>query len=249
VGLGRLQNQARNEGRIDGVTQMFQAVVRPGAEVVNNVATGTGDFWSGIASASRLKAENRELQALRQVASLYASRVDFLESEIRRLEKLNGVAEFPGKTKIPARVIGFFPAENRMTLSVGSNKGLKPGMPIICADGLVGIIQAVSGGQSQALLVSSPQLRIGAVINRQPAPAGLIRGESASKMILEIIDTTATIEAGDQVLTSGHSELIPGGIPIGIVAMKTAQPEYGSVRCQVFPFAQVGDIREVIVLR
>jgi len=247
--LGRIQNEARNAGRTDFVSNTLRGVVAPLANGLASGADGISNVGASIASVGPLRAENRALADRAQAAALYEERLDYVERELDHLHKLLSLPEYPGKTKVFASITGFFPGENRITLNVGKDKGLKPGMPVVAGVGLLGVVQTVDARTAQALLVSSPQLRIGAIVNRTPAPAGLIRGESASKMILEIVDTTATIEAGDLVTTSGHSELIPGGIPIGRVAEKNMMPEFGSVRCQVFPFVQIGDVRDVAVLR
>lgn len=227
----------------------MRAIVSPVSYTSEATSRGLTNIWVGIAQAESMKAEIERLRLQSQAASMYEQRVSYLQSELDELSALAKLPEYAAKTKIPARITGFFPSENRVTLNVGRKKGIKPGMPVLAGAGLIGVVQTSDDHESQALVVSSPQLRIGAVVNRNPAPAGLIRGESASKMILEIVDVTATIQTGDAVMTSGHSTLIPGGIPIGRIAEVALQPEYGSVRCQVFPLVQVGNVRSVVVLR
>lgn len=247
--LGRVQNDARNAGRIDPVSGAITKFVSVVASPIRSASEGVSGFLAGFQANSENTQKAARLKSVEVALSLYDERISYLESEISKLRKLNQLPSWPGKTKVPAIVSAYFPLESRFLLNKGRAAGIKPGMPVVSVEGLVGVIQNANDSSSYVLLVSSPQLRIGAVVQRDASPAGLIRGENPSKMVLEISETNANIQAGDAVLTSGHSELIPGGIPIGIVAEKVPFPEFGTVRCMVFPNFQPGDIREVVVLR
>jgi rod shape-determining protein MreC len=228
---------------------MSQFVVNPGAGLLNNTANSTSDFFRGLSNSQSLVAENRRLKQLEIAAQQYLERLRFHKQENDQLRKLINLPPVPGKRQIPAQIIMYAPLENRVTINRGSNQGIKPNLPVVAAEGLVGTVQTVSANSAQVVLISSPQLRVGAVVNRQPKPFGIIRGESTNKMILQISDIKSTVEPGDVVMTSGLGELIPGGIPIGIVSMREADEEYGALQCQVFPYVRIGDIREVYVLR
>jgi cell shape-determining protein MreC len=63
------------------------------------------------------------------------------------------------------------------------------------------------------------------------------------------MDIQSNVQVGDRVVTSGYSEFIPAGIPIGRVVQIHNDLEFGTKRCQVFPNVQIGDVREVAILR
>lgn len=247
--LGRWQTGARNQGTTDFPSSVVKAIITPPARLFSGVADICGDFASGLVNARTYAQENRSLKDLARAASLYDERLLTYQKEVDRLRRLIELPPIPGKQRIPASVIQYAPLENRITLNRGKKSGIKPQLPVISGEGLVGVVQTADENTSQVLLISSPQIRLGAMVQRSPAPYGLIRGESANKMILEILDIKSTVEQGDVVVTSGLSETIPGGIPIGLVAQIEADPEFGAVRSQVFPYVQVGDVREVFVLR
>lgn len=247
--LGRLQTVARNAGSVDPISKVVRFLVEPAAGGVAGAANGVSDFFAGMARGASLASENRRLREAEAAAALYQERVDFLVAEIDKQRKLLGLPTYPGVRKIPALVIQYAPLENRMTINRGTRHGIKARLPVVAGDGLVGVVQTADALSSQVLLISSPRIQVGAVVNRDPAPYGIIRGEAANKMIMEIAGIKSTVEPGDVVLTSGLGELIPGGIPIGIVSQKESDEEYGTLRCQIFPFVHVGDVREVVVLR
>ncbi len=244
-----MQSVARNSGSVDLVSRFAQAVINPGSNLLANLTNSTSNFFAGFSNSQSLLEENRRLKQLEVAAQQYIERLRFYKQENDQLRKLINLPPVPGKLQIPAQIIMYAPLENRVTINRGSNDGIKPNLPVVAAEGLVGTVQTVSANSAQIVLISSPQLRVGAVVNRQPKPFGIIRGESTNKMILQISDIKSTVKPGDVVMTSGLGELIPGGIPIGIVSLREADEEYGALQCQVFPYVRIGDIREVYVLR
>lgn len=249
MAIGRLQTQARNTGTSDPVTLGIRTIYSPVANGLTNIADASADLWSGVTSGPALNAEIRNLKSLEQAAALYSGTVDALEQEIRRLRAMLTLADVPGKTKVGASVVGYFPLESRATLDAGRDRGIKKGMPVVSSDGLYGIVQTVDGGSCQIMLISSAQMRIVGKVQRDPPPVGFVRGQSVGVMVFEVLDSKALPQTGDMVVTSGFSERIPAGIPIGKIVQIEEDAAYGSKRCQVFPGAQVGAVREVFVLK
>ena len=216
---------------------------------MNAAANATSNFFGGIFNASELTVQNRSLKQLEIIARQYSETVDRLQREIASLRGVLNLPELAGRTKIPATVVGYFPNENRITLSVGENVGVKPGLAVVTGEGLVGTIQTVGKSESQAILISDPNRKIGAlVITRNPPSTGLIKGENASVLVLTI-DASMPVESGDLVATWGFSGLIPRGIPIGRVSQVYSDPTTGSKRVEVFPSVSMGNVREVLVLK
>lgn len=247
--LGRMQTGARTDGKVDIASRTVRTTIEPAASALTGAANWMSDFTAGIAESAALKAENRRLKEVARAAALYGETVSRITSESARLRKLLDLPKVPGRSRIAGTVIGYMPTENRITISVGRATGVRQGMPVVTADGLAGVIQTVDATSCQALLISSPRLPVGALIRRDPPTAGIVRGESARSLSLDYLDMQASVQVGDLVETSGYSERIPPGIPIGKVIQVQDDPEYGSRRCQVFPNVQVGTLRDVYVLR
>lgn len=248
--LGRIQTGARTAGKVDPVGRIVQFVIDPVSKGLTGAMNGTSDFFAGLARSRALVAENRRLKAERAQLALYLETVDRLEREIDSLRKLQNLPGLQGRKKIPAEVIGYFPNENRLTLSVGSRDGVEAGQPVVAPEGLLGRIQVVSGSTSQVLLLSSPDVnnRIGAIALRNPPSVGLLRGESPTSYFLEFADPKAPVDVGDVVMTSGLSDRIPRGIPIGRVIQIDDSEELGRRQALVFPSVSVGSVREVEVI-
>ena len=216
---------------------------------IGSALDSTGGFWNGFVSSGRLQRENVRLRQELSLKSNYQETISLLEARLDEMRKLQGIAEQIPRGKVGAEIIGFDPAANRVTINVGSSKGILPGQAVICGEGLVGVIQSTESGRSQALLVTSPALRIGAMVNAGSPLVGILRGQSRGVLALEILDASAKIQIGAQVVSSMHSEKLPAYIPIGRVIRQENAEQYGLTKVYVAPNADISRVREVIVLK
>jgi rod shape-determining protein MreC len=243
--LGRIQNTARSEGRTDPFTSLIRTAVQPAAIPFKNVADRFDDWTLGIFSGSQIIEENRRLKAQVQSVAGYSEQVEFLTKQIDDLRKIQGFGEVPGKTRVNAAVIGYFPRENLVTLDIGSQQGISTGLPVVAPQGLLGTVQSVEKNRSQVMLLNNPALKIGAMnLTRKPPPAGFLEDLGVT-----FVDPKAPVEVGDLIVTSGLSDKIPGGIIIGKVIFVEDSLEQGTRRAVVDPAATLGDVRHVQVLK
>jgi rod shape-determining protein MreC len=247
--LGRMQSQARDQGRLDPFSSITAHLVNPLAGGITRTLDATGDFFGGIFSAPSLRREVRRLKANEAAVALYSERIDLLANENEELRKQDKLGRSPGLTRINADIIGYVPRENRFTLSVGSNGGVTAGLVVVCSEGVLGVVSTVTAQTSQVSLLGSANLIIGAVVSRPTHAAGLLQGAGGNSLYIDFNDPKAEVKAGDVILTNGYSEKIPRGIVIGRVLSVDDIPEMGQRRATVFPSATLGGIREVIVLK
>lgn len=227
----------------------IQKVVQVPAGMIAGATDATTGFLEGVFHAGSLRRENELLRRQAIAADLYVQREAALRTQIESLRKLLGFSPAPGANKVPATVTGYFPFENRMTLDAGTAHGIRVGLPVVTGDGLLGVIQTVGSSSSQALLITSPALKIGGMVLKSPPEFGLLRGYSANVASLDFLDARSGIRVGDWVVTSGFSENVPRGIPIGRIIEITEDPQFGSLRAKVFPHVRIGLAREVFILR
>lgn len=247
LGLGQLQNRAREAGETDALTRVARAMVASGSATIDNTSRYLEDKSAALSQGSQLRAEIERLRQVEAAASLYNQAIAGLQRELDQLRALHQLPNY-GRKKVMARIIGSFPIQNRMTLSVGSKHGVGKGMPVVTAQGLIGLVQNVDKETCQVLLACSPAIKFGAMVDRSPEVPGLMKGQTPSRMVLDVLDN-GVVEVGDSVVTSGLSELIPRGIQVGIVAEVVPDPSYGTRRVFVAPAAQIGPSLEVAVLK
>jgi rod shape-determining protein MreC len=161
---------------------------------------------------------------------------------------MNDYVPPPERKKLYANIIGYFPEQNSILIDRGANDGIRQYMPVIASKGLVGIIEVAEPGRSRVLLVTSRSIRVSAEVVGEQGPLGIVHGETPKRLILEVLETT-DVKAGDEVVTSGFSEYIPKGIPLGTVIEAIDDPQFGTMRVAILPHVQMSELNEVFVLK
>ena len=169
----------------------------------------------------RLAEENARLKAELDQARHAAQRT-------AQLEKLLGMKT---RTKVPsiaARVVGaesspFFRVV-RIRLELGgrddgSDAEVKPGMPVVAADGVVGRVQRVAGSFADVLLAVDPKCAID-VVDPRTGARGILHGVASDNQYrgrIEYLLKQDEVAAGDAIVTSGIGGPFPKDLPIGKV--------------------------------
>ena len=107
---------------------------------------------------------------------------------------------------------------NYLTLNKGSKHGIEPGMGVITARGLVGVVRHSSANYSSVMSLLNTQLKVSASL-RESNHFGSLEwdGRSPQYVYLHEIPSHAPLTIGDAVVTSGYSSIFPPNILIGII--------------------------------
>ena len=248
--LDRIQTSAARAGRLDPAGFVVRSAVGLLGRPLNGLFDGLGDFSRRLREGDRLARENDALRARFAAVSLYAEQIELLKDQVANLRTLDGLGPLPGHERVNADVVGFHPYEGSIDLSVGSERGIAQDMPVICADGLVGIVQSAWRGGARVALVTNAGIQVGGLdLSRKPPTEGLIKGRDPSTLVLTFFDPSAAVQSGDTVVTSGHSEHIPRLLRVGRVISVENDPDYGIKRAMIVPFMSPGVLKEVQVLK
>jgi len=187
-------------------------------------SAGDGMFrpWRSLAAAvgrggAVARTESALARARAQLRSENA-RADGLAAENARLAALLSLDGPAAGDGVAARVVSAAGAGDTLALDRGSEAGLRVGMPVVGAGGLVGRVVEVGRRSSTVLpLVGGPSavgVRVGV-----SGVAGVASGGEGPRLPLELLDPGAPVRAGDVAVTSGlrHS-LFPAGLAVGRVA-------------------------------
>lgn len=203
-----------------------------------------------MGSARQLRMQNEAMRSRLLALSLYEERVRLLETELNQLRQLSSYPDLPGRMRVPADVVGFNIYEGRITLNVGTEKGIQQNMPVINGDGLVGLVREVRAGECQVVLLTAFGVQVGGLdITRNPPALGLVKGQGGSTLSMVMFDPKAVVSTGDMVSSSGLGTFLPRGIPIGRVISVKEDAEFGTRIATLEPNVIVGTLREVQVLR
>ena len=195
----------------------------------------------------RLRAENqRLLEDNHRLASA--------GTENRRLRRLLQLRDELRGNLLSAQVIGkevspYFRV-TRVRLDRGERAHVRPGMPVLSADGLVGQIRRAFSQYADVLLTADKTSAIDVVIQRNGA-RGMLKGTGAEDnyiCTLEQLSRDDDVKPGDVVVTSGLGQRFPASILVGHVK-DVVKREFGLYQeATVVPAVQFSRLEEVLVL-
>lgn len=135
-----------------GFTRLFQPV-RDG---VDAVARPVRNAWQGVLNIHDVRRENEALRSEidRQRGAAIAAEASVREAQ--ELLALNGMQTLAGLETVTARVVGLSPSNWFQTIEIdqGRDRGIRVGMPVVNAAGLVGKVTRVAANRSVVMLVT-----------------------------------------------------------------------------------------------
>ena len=202
--------------------------------------TGAGNYWDAANQNAKLK---RERQAM--LHRMVEARAIFQEN--RQLKATLQLREREQSTVATGRIVGSsFNSPRRFAiLSAGSTDGVRIGMPVRSADGLVGRIIDVGAFASRVLLVSDRANIVPARLLRGGIPV-IAQGRGDGTIDVRPLEVGRNpFKRGDIIITSGTGGLYPPLVPIarivkldddGAIALPLADPADTSFAMVQRPF-------------
>ncbi len=212
---------------------------------------GIGSAWNGYVALRGVQAENRALREENRRLRADASERAEVREENQRLKRMLAYTESMPGQQIPARVLGVNPVATLLSLRIdrGEEDGLRRGMPVVVPDGVVGVVQRVTGQYADVVLVTDPNSRLGVKVQRSRVRATASgRGDNRS-LRLENALRTEDLQEGDQVVTSGTDGVFPPGLAVGRIT-SLHRKSYGMVQtAEIAPAVDMTKLEEVLVIR
>jgi rod shape-determining protein MreC len=176
--------------------------------------------------------------------------LDEVNDENVRLESLLGLKGREDFATTAAYVIARDPANWNSSLMInkGRVQGIKVGMPVINALGVVGKVAEVSERSAKIILVNDPGFSV-AVVDQRSREAGLLSGSLSGDCRLSYLPQDSDVKEGDQIVTSRLSNAFPEGLLVGKVAEVYPAGGISDARAKVVPAVDVGKIEEVLVVK
>jgi rod shape-determining protein MreC len=194
-----------------------------------------------------VRQENRDLRAQIEQLRLDQVRLNQDASQARRLQALLGFKEQSILATLPAQVVGSSGSEQSRSLYLdkGERDGLRKGMAVITADGVVGKVLQVYPHTAQVLLINDQSSGLGAIVERLRAQ-GIVRGSPAGETLLEKIMADEEVQPGDRIITTGGDGIFPKGLLVGTVIK--VSPSDLFLRIRLHPAADLTRLEEVLVI-
>jgi rod shape-determining protein MreC len=207
-------------GQLQPVEDLAQLVIAPVQRSFDGLVNSTGDLFGMFREVRELRAENVDLQDENNRLRSENIRLKDLEAEnITLRDLLKFSRNTPDYVTLAADVIGRDPSPylNSITINVGDNRGLKPGMPVITGgSALVGRIKEVNPRTSKVQLLQDVNSAVNALIQSSRAN-GLVKGQPDGSLLMEYVPLEEKVATDDVVLTSGLGGDLPRSLVIGQV--------------------------------
>lgn len=176
------------------------------------------DLFGFVPDYFALREENRVLREQNLTLSDEVNRLREAALENVRLRQLVGMRDRPAFGYISAQVVGtqVQALRNSITINVGTDQGVKTGMPVVTDHGLVGRVVSTSRRYAIVQLLLHKDLRVSGRVQRSRVN-GIVRWSGGDALQFSHIPKTLDVKTGDVVITSEFSSLFPAGIRIGIV--------------------------------
>ena len=203
---------SRIRGAALDVTGPVASALHEVSATAQGLSSGAGDYWDAARQNGELKRENRAmLQRMVEAKAIFQENLQLKAALQLRQRVRDAVAT--------GRIVGSsFNSPRRFAiLSAGAKDGVREGMPVRSADGLVGRIIDVGELASRVLLVSDRTSIVPARLLRNGIPV-IAQGRGDGTVEVRPLEVGRNpFRPGDLIITSGTGGLYPPLVPVGRV--------------------------------
>jgi rod shape-determining protein MreC len=186
----------------------------------SSLADGVVSIWRRYLALGGVARQNEALQAqVVELEGVLASERAVAGQE-RGLESLLHFRQTIDIPTVAARVIAGSPAPESLTITIdrGSADGLANSMAVLAPAGVVGrVIGDPTPHLAQVQLLIGRTAAAGAYLERTGTGGVVAGGYANPPLQMLYLPSSADVEVGDRVLTSGQDSLFPRGFLIGTV--------------------------------
>lgn len=224
------------------------AVTGPVEKALRGTVEATGSLVEEYISLYGARQESQRLRAELEEARLREQELKARAEESAELAALLELRHsYSPAPLVAAHVIAASPAAATRTVLIGrgAKQGLEVNMVVLTPQGVVGKVVAVFPTVAQVLLITDRKSGVGVRVADSPL-AGVVKGTGGTFCRLDYIPNEETVPLGAELLTSGHDQLFPKGLPVGRVTSARKGELFQEIRVQ--PAARLHHLDHVLVL-
>ena len=207
-------------------------------------------FRESVSTRDSLRADKARLEADLRVAQFRLQRYEALEAESERLRALRestaGVADRFIIGDIMDVDLDAF--RERVLVDKGASQGVFVGQAVLDSGGVFGQVARIEQYTSEVILISDPAHAIPVQINRTGLRTVAVGTGDTSRLKLPYLPTSADVQVGDLLVTSGLGGGFPVGYPVGTVARVRRDPAQSLAEVEVRPAAALDRSRELMLV-
>ena len=239
------------DGRKVRLIRMWtSSTVMPFERAAHAIGWGVRYGWQDYIDLRHVRQQNQELQ--QQLTRMRIEQAAIAEDALqgRRLQALLAFKEQYVGSTVAAQVIGESGSDTShvLTIDKGSRNGLRPDMPVITPDGIVGKLRDVFPTTSQVLEINDLTSGAGVILATTRIRA-ILSGTLTGRAEIRNLTADSRIKPGEQVLTSGGDQVYPRGLPVGVVESIAPDPDHQPYTAiAVHPAVDLDRVEEVLVI-
>jgi rod shape-determining protein MreC len=230
----------------DALLMEICSPLQKASTLVINAIQGTFQKYVFLVNLER---ENRMLK--QKIAELQEEnyRTKEMKLAIERLKQLLQFREKNSLSMIGAEVVGQDPSSwfKSVTIDKGGRDGVKKGMAVISAAGVIGQILKTAPHYATVLLITDYNSAIDSIVQRTRAKA-IVEGKGENRCQLKYLLRTEEVAVGDVVVTSGLAGNFPKGLMVGEIK-KVDKKGHGVFQyAELVPSVDLTKLEEVFVV-
>ena len=240
----------QNSSAISGLRNVFGTIFRPVESTTRVITRPISNAWHGIFDYNDVLDENdrlREKVAQQEGATVAAAASVRLAQE---LLALNGLPTLAGINAVTAQVIGDSPTNFSQTIEInqGSESGIRVGMPVLNAAGLIGKITKAYGDRSVVMLITDPDFALSVkVVNspRQTTTTTIAKSNAAVPSPVVPVEPDASLEGEASTTTTTTTTTTIAGFTPSVTTLPATPSGVSSI---TVPLASDLAVRETGVI-
>ncbi len=193
--------------------------------------------------------DNKYLHDTVDVLTRQLSQYKEIEQENARLRALLNFKKASLPRLIAAGIIARDSSNfsDTIVISQGCKSKINSDTVVVAEAGLVGRVYESSSSMSRVMLITDPNSRVSAIVSRS-RQIGVVYGTSSNLCELRYLPLATDILVGDEIVTSGFSDIYPKGILIGRVVKIVREPRGLSLLAVVAPAVNFTSLEEVLCI-
>ncbi len=227
----------------------FMEILSPFQKLYYSSVRAVRDLAKNYVFLVHLREKNEELS--RRVVELERQNAELAEMAIanERLRRLLDFKEKIPKPTLPAELIGEDASSWFQTITINQGKidGVRKGMVVVAAEGLVGHVIHTSRDVSKVLLITDYNSSVDA-IGQVSRARGIVQGKEGNRCDLNYVSRRDDVAMGERVITSGLGGRFPKGLIVGTVSTVEKNPYGVFQKVEVTPAVDFRKLEEVFVI-
>lgn len=248
LGLAVQVKRPTEQGSSSLVSLWAVAAVAPIERAFVHTRESISDLFRDYVNLRSVRRENEELKNQLQQMRLEQVRLREDANQARRIQTLLEFKQQYISRSVAAQVIGTSGSEQSRMLYIdkGDLDGVKPNMPVITPNGIVGKVLRTFANTSQVLEISDQTSGVGAMLTNSRLQ-GILKGATSGDVNLTYIMSDEKVQPGEQVVTSGGDRIFPKGLAVGtVISASPGRDMFLNIRIK--PAANLNRVEEVLVL-